>query len=70
MSRYRILKVTRHPYWRNNVEYIVQKRVWGFLWWWPVDDEYPYGYYDKLEEAEQRLKAEMAADKYEVVREY
>lgn len=69
MSRYRIIKVTRHPYWRNNVEYIVQKRVLGFLWWWPLDGDYPYGYYSTYKEAEQRLEAEMQKDHYEVVRE-
>ena len=69
MSRYKIVKITRHPYWRNNLEYLVLKRVFGFLWWWPVDDDYPYGYYSTYEEAEQRLQAEMAKDKYEIMKE-
>ena len=68
-SRYRILKVTRHPYWRSNEVYLVQKRVWGFLWWTYIDEGHPYGHYATYKEAEQRLEAEMTADKYEVMRE-
>lgn len=69
MSRYRILKVSRHPYWANNVEYVVQKRVLGFLWWWAVDSDYPYGYYDTLKEAEERLEAERQKDTITIVKE-
>ena len=69
MSKYRIVKVTRHPYWLNSEEYMVQKRFLGFLWWYNFDiDSYLGGVFDTYEKAEQRILAEMTKDKYEVVK--
>ena len=49
MAKYRIVEITRDPNTpKESKKYIIQKRVFGFLWW---DDYYINDYFDSLENA-------------------
>lgn len=72
MAKWRILEITKHPYFSNNHYFLVQKRFLGFLWWYdPFEDGlYSDGEFKTLEEAVDCVTANMTKDKVEIVATY
>lgn len=59
MTKYRIVEITRPKVYRNDHVWIVQKRVFGFLWWYnPFEDGgFSAGEFRQLEEARMAFEA-------------
>ena len=68
MTKYIILK---HEYPNGQIEYEVQKKLFGLIWWnFNNIDSYETGLYDTLEKAENAIKIDMKKRKTTVVKTY
>lgn len=68
MAKYRILK---HEYPNGQIEYEVQKKLFGLIWWnFNNIDAYETGIYDTFEKAENAIKMDMEMRKTTTVKTY
>lgn len=68
MAKYRIL---RHEYPNGQIEYEVQKKLFGLIWWnFNNIDEYETGIYDTFEKAENAIKLDIEKRKTTIVKTY
>lgn len=67
MQKYRIIK---KEYFGGNVYYEVQKRLFGFLWWYNFEniDEYSTGIYKTYKEAEDAINRHKYTYKKTIIR--